>query len=347
MPALRFALLPELRDQVPGNAAPLYRKAGELLQKVPERGAIQTLFDQWTATPLDQLPRDEVRKVLALYKEPLAVLEKATRAEYCDWELAQRVRQAGIATLLPELQPMREAAQVLRVKARLELADNRPDLALRTLRCHFTMAKHVGESPTLIGHLVGIAIEAIACSTLAEVMAHPQAPNLYWTLASLPQPFFDFRKPFEGERLSAYGTFPGSLELAQNLEAGPLSEEQLAKIVKITLSVSDNNLGEAVLRVVLAQLIRSKHETAKKDLIAAGRPRNKVEQWPHVQVALMHALAEYDRFFDEMLKCQTLPYWEAEPALGAIEKRLKDTRLPGPNGAALPLGACSCPGSGR
>src|SRR5271166_5319324 len=55
VPALRCALLPELRDQVPGNAAPLYRKAGDLMEKIPaipkERTALYELMSQWTTMP--------------------------------------------------------------------------------------------------------------------------------------------------------------------------------------------------------------------------------------------------------------------------------------------------------
>ena len=130
VPALRLALLPELRGQLPGNAAPLYRKAGDLLSKIPnaaaERSGLQDLMYKWETMPLDQLPRDEVRKVLDLYKEPLELLDKATRSEFCDWELAQRLREQGISANLGDMQKLRTACQVLAIKAKLELADNRP-----------------------------------------------------------------------------------------------------------------------------------------------------------------------------------------------------------------------------
>jgi hypothetical protein len=339
-PALRFALLNELRDQVPGNAAPFYRQAAELLEKMltrGERAALSQRLSDWTQTPIADLPRDEVRKALAYYVRPLELLEKATRSEYCDWELAQRLREHGVGTLLPELQPMRTASQVLSVRARLELAENRPDLALRTLRSHLTLAKHLGETSTLIGHLVGIAVLAQACSVMEQVISHPQTPSLYWSLASLPQPFLDYRAPFQGERIMAYGTFPGALDLANNLEAGPLTPEQIEKIVKAALSIDGSQVGNVAQRFLLAQMIRIKHEAAKKALIAAGRPREKVEQWPHVQVALMHALMEYDQVYDELLKCQSLPYWQMAPLGDAFEKRAKASRDRGSNDPALSL----------
>ena len=48
IPALRFSLLPELREQTPGNGAVQYRKAGDLIDKIPpvqaERSALHELM---------------------------------------------------------------------------------------------------------------------------------------------------------------------------------------------------------------------------------------------------------------------------------------------------------------
>jgi hypothetical protein len=329
-PALRCALLPELRDQIPGNAAPLYRKAADLLNKVgknpAERSSLQELISQWEMLPPDQMPLEDVRKVLPLYKAPLEALQQATRAEYCDWEFAQRLREKGMNTLLNEILKLREAGTVLCVKARLELADDKPDLALNTLRCAFVLGKHIGDAPILFCHLIGIAITSLANNVLEQVIAHPKTPNLYWSLQSLPRPFCDIRKAFEGVRLGAHGTFPGTLELANNLEAGALKPDQITKIIEIANGLREDGLPEFAWRILLARDIHARYESAKKALIAAGRPREKVEQWPHVQVALMHAFGEFDQLMDEMHKWLEVPFWQAAPALEQIEKRIMASR---------------------
>jgi hypothetical protein len=71
--------------------------------------------------------------------------------------------------------------------------------------------------------------------------------------------------------------------------------------------VAENDL---VGRLRLAQRIRSKHESAKQMLIAAGRSREQVEQWPHMQVALMHSLGDVDALYDKLFKRQSFPYWQ-------------------------------------
>src|SRR5262245_37394579 len=64
-PALKYHLLPELRDRKPGDAGPLYRKAVELLAQVQGKGEASVSWDeavaQWTQKPLRELKRDELR----------------------------------------------------------------------------------------------------------------------------------------------------------------------------------------------------------------------------------------------------------------------------------------------
>ena len=59
------------------------------------------LMARWTEMPLAELPREELRKALALYREPIDLLHRAARSEHCDFEIAQRLREKGIAASLP------------------------------------------------------------------------------------------------------------------------------------------------------------------------------------------------------------------------------------------------------
>src|SRR3954451_9786922 len=70
-PALKYRLLPELRDQKPEDAGPLYRKAAMLLRSVP--------YDElngWAETPVKDLPHGDVRQVLDEYGEALRLVDR-------------------------------------------------------------------------------------------------------------------------------------------------------------------------------------------------------------------------------------------------------------------------------
>src|SRR5438874_2553602 len=63
--ALQYALLPELRDTIPGNAVAHYRQAVKIMKQdaPPSRDWYPTL-DQWMGAPLKDLPRKEVGEFL-------------------------------------------------------------------------------------------------------------------------------------------------------------------------------------------------------------------------------------------------------------------------------------------
>jgi hypothetical protein len=316
-PALRYRLLPELIEQAPGNAAELYKKAVPLL-KVSADDDKQ--FDEWEKLAPERLPVAEVRRVLATYQEGLDLIDRGARREYCDWGLPERLRMAGVNAVLPEIQPMRVAARLLAVRARAQIAEGQFEPAARTIRTGLALAKHVGESATLISCLVGNAIANVMAGQLDLFVQQPKAPNLYWPLTDLPRPFLDMRRPLQGERVMAYGTFPGMAEVIADPHAGPLPPEQLAQFSKMFLYLDDRNPLRT--KATLAVRLQKKHEAAKRSLVEAGRPRELVEQLPHVQVALLHAFAEYERYYEEALKWETFPYAEAAPHLRETVARM-------------------------
>lgn len=345
-PVLRIALLPELRDQEPGDAWPLYQKAGEQLSRLPpdgsERNRILDRIVEWEKLPYADLPRDAARKLLDIYREPLVLLEQASRCESCNCDIPERIRKAGMNTLLPDVQQMRVAVQVLSLKARLELAEDRPEQALRTLQASYSIGKRIGESSTLISLLVGVAVTTVTNNTLQEVLTHPRAPNLYWSLTNVPQPFLSLRKPMEGERLCAYANFPGLLDVARDTGAGPLPEEKFQKMLKTGLQMQalPDNIA---MHVFLAQKIRSQHETAKQALIDAGRPRDKIESWPPLQVALMFGLLEFDEHLDETMKWDSFPYYQAVTGLEEAQRKARSLRRVPLEMRAFPFAAFQLP----
>jgi hypothetical protein len=334
-PALRYQLLPDSRLIISGDAAPIYRQIVELLG-----GKLMTpkglLFDSWTKLPLDKLPKETVRKELAEFDEVFALLDKAARCDHCEWGLLERLREKGIAALLPEVQPMRQCAMLLSVRVRLEMAEGHFDKAVVTLRNGMALARHTGDADTLISFLVGAAIAGIMNGQLDDFVAQPGAPNLYYALTDLPAPLISMRKGLEGERVSAYGTFPGLAAVGADLNSGNLTEKQLTDCAKMIGGLEDKKLN-VVERLALGTLILQRHEAAKKALIDAGRPKEKVEAMPHLQVALLHAMLEYDAALDNMIVWNNLPYWEQAQRIGTLKNKRIEDRLKDPNVPAIPL----------
>jgi hypothetical protein len=344
-PALKYPLLPELRDTIPGNAVAHYRQAVKIMkQDAPQMSGWYETIDQWMAVPLKDFPREEVGKFLKQCETTFQEVEVGARSEQCDWGLTEELRKKGISTLLPDIQEMRQIATFLSLRIRYELAEGRLDKAARTLQTGFAVSHHLAEEPTLISALVGIAIGSIMEARLEEFIQQPNAPNLYWSLTDLPRPFIDLRKAMQGERVGAYGTFPGMAETAADLNAKPFTTEQVEKAVfQLPYLLEDNNdLLRFKDRALLALRLAARHEAAKKTLIDQGRPKELVDAMPHFQVGLLVALQQYDKEFDELLKWQSLPYWQSQPEMAKWAKHTKELRDE-KNAPAIPLAGLLLP----
>jgi hypothetical protein len=343
-PALRYRLLPALVEKQPGNAVEHYRKAVEAMEKARkaagdgEKAPAKRLSGWLDRTPAE-LPRDAVRKFLADYGEVFPPLDRAARSEHCDWGLAERARQQRY-TLLSENQSLHGLAGFLALRTRLEAAEGHTDRALRTLQTGFAFARHVGESPSLAGFLAGAEIASAMIRELEQLLAQPKAPNLYWALADLPRPFLDLRKPLEGERIAAYALFfPGLRDVVGDPDARALKPEQVKAGVDALFTFDIPKTFPT--RAALTLWVRRKHDGSKAALVAAGRPRARVEEMPHMQVALLHAMEQYDRLLDEFLKWQNFPDPEALQGIKQAERVLRQARANAlslaPEVPALPL----------
>jgi hypothetical protein len=338
-PALKYPLLPELRDTIPGNAVTHYRQAlKNMKQDAPPRHDWDPAMDKWLAVPLKDLPREEVGKFLKQCETTFQEVEAGARSEQCDWELTERLRKKGISVLLPDVQEMRALAVLLQLRIRYELATGHTDKAVGTLCVGFALARHVADQPTLICALVGVALAAMMENRLEEVIQQPDAPNLYWSLTDLPRPFIDMRKPIQGDRVMAYGSFPGMAEMVADLKAKPLTPEQAEKFISEhgLLYNVDNSVLKWLANVKWAKQLTARHEVAKKLLKDQGRPKELVDAMPHLQVAMLDSFLQYDRLFDSEQQWQSLPFWEARPSMEEANKRA-DKELAGNDGPAIPL----------
>ena len=150
--ALRYRLMPEPAELTAGNAATIYMSALLLAPKLDE--AQQQQLDTWNDAPLDQLPREEIRKFLQdSYKPAFGQLEIAARRDYCNWDTSWR--EQSFMALLPHLNGLRQVTNALALRAKLEIAEGRFDDAARTLATGFAMASAIKGDSKIAAAWVG------------------------------------------------------------------------------------------------------------------------------------------------------------------------------------------------
>ncbi|MBN1360471.1 MAG: hypothetical protein JW993_07760 [Sedimentisphaerales bacterium] len=185
-----YSLLPKPEDLTEGNAVPLYDQAVEKMPTNMNSGQIA----EWTRVPLSELPLDQVQDLLQRAQPSLEAIAQATRRKSCNWPAFQP------GTMPAHLSEYRQLTFILCVKIRSEIAQRKYDEALTTMQTGMAMARQVGDAPTLVQGLVGIAMAAMMLRGVDDLAQAPDSPNLYAALKALPRPFVDVEKPIATER---------------------------------------------------------------------------------------------------------------------------------------------------
>jgi hypothetical protein len=321
VPALKYRLLPELRETTPGNAVLLYYRAfspdwWRNIQRDKElSGKINDALEK-PAAAVKAMPELGFIRDWVVLKE----VDRAARRAHCDWEITPRLREEGIWLLLPDVQSMREFLRYLKIRAKLELADLQFDKAEYTLQTGFQMARHVAVAPTLIQALVGAAIAATMLVEVEEWIQTPGSPNLYWALTNLPQPFIDLRMPLQGEKLWLDNLLPEYREaLADPTKVPPpFGPEQLKRLIE---AVDQGPVDPTMYAMMLSA---KNYSVAKKYLRENGRTAEQVDALPVLTAVMLYEVATYERLYDLALKTQGLPYSIARPYLESADRAVKD-----------------------
>ena len=196
----------------------------------------------------------------------------------------------------------------------------------------FAISRHLGEHPTLIGDLVGIAISSLAIGGLDEMLEQPGCPNLYWALTNLPSPLISLDKGMEGERVMLSWVFRDLDDDA------PMSKDQLDTFVAEMEKMLGMAVGKPDEHRVRAWLdARTKDEAvvgaARRRLVAYGLPEERLARFPLDQVILLDEQRDLEVRFDDYVKTLNFPAWQAESLAPKVESKkpsdlLADALLP-------------------
>ena len=325
-PALRFRLLPDYLQTSPGNSAQHYFRAFAPEWSGNRDKEFRKALNDWNP---NAGKKPEKILLSVLNDNALKQVDLAARKRHCDWDLLQQMKKDGIAMLLPDVQGFRDFSRKLALRARLQILEGKYDEAVYTMQTGLKLGRDVGEGPTLIHMLVGIAICSQMLTEIEFMSQRKDAPNMYWALADLPRPFQPMRKQLQGERALFDSLFPGFRKLAWELDAPPMDQGQLDraldKFLKAKKLIGVRDTTEVwVGRLGLAVMAAKTYPVAKKVLLAQGRPPELVKKMPILQVVMIYETQNYDRYFDDMAKWCSLPYPQARKGLRETEKRLRE-----------------------
>ena len=319
-PALRYRLLPDLTEMSPGNPIQAYMKCMMEQKKFFfDEEAIKNNAEL-LAMPLKELPAQELPED---GRYVLTQIDTAARLDNPDWQTLPKLRADGIELLLPEVQQLRGLARALQVRFRAEIAQRRFDDAIRTAKTMFAMSRHLGEQPTLIGNLVGMAIASMTMYSLDEMLKQPGCPNLYWALTDLPTPLIGLDKGMDGERVMLQCFFR---DLKESL---PMTKAQLG-----AFTAEADRVLEMVQEKSKKQVVREWLEgrtrdvagvnAARQRLVERGLREDQLRTFPAEQVIFLDEKRELEERCDDDRKVSNLPHWQAE----GLAAQTKDKKPP-------------------
>ena len=171
------------------------RAAGEELGDDEYRQKLQDDFDRIMKRPWSKKESPQMAAWLEENEEPLRLVVEGTRLTryYTPLIAVSDDGESGmvIAVLLPVLHQTREAARLLGARAMLRLYEGDVEAAWQDLLACHRLARLAAQDPTLVGALVGIAVDGIACAGDARLIHYgnltaEQTRNMLSKLQSLP-----------------------------------------------------------------------------------------------------------------------------------------------------------------
>ena len=314
-PALRYQLLPEVRELQHGNPVQWYLRCFAEQQNFFFRKEVIAERTKYLTLPLAELPGETLRNYGG---SALSQADYGARLDTPDWEVVDRIHAEGGDFRAPELAPLRVLAQGLRVRFRGEVARRDYAPAIRTAKTMFAFARHLGDYPAVEANRLGFAIAGLALDTLEEMLQQPDCPNLYWALTDLPAPLVDLRRGFQGDRTRSDAEFrllradapmtDGQLEELVSHLSGRLNttREQTGRpprSLRNELKGRTARVGPARARLL---------EAAAGDGVMSKVAALRVMAYPDLQVTLLAAKTEFDEYRDDCLKRLPLAPWQLD-----------------------------------
>ncbi len=322
-PLLRYRMTMPSYETIPGNAASHYRRSlAEQSFYRPLRLAEEKLGDDRFYSfvremSLDEIPIDELREASGFFDDYVeAFLVPATQSRDCEWGLGEEFLSGEnfLQFRLPFMQTSRSIGRVLVLQARCAIAEQDYEKATDRLRMLYLLGHRVGNTKILVCSLIGMAEGGMANHAMLDLMAAPDSPNMYWALASLPDPYVDFR----GALRVDLGLGPRILGL-ENVEELQLSDEEWNRRLRSATALLMKGIGNGEMdaepdvgtSLAATGLVMGRYNGAKKRLLDAGMKPERIKKMAIGQVVLIDATREYQRIADELEAIAYLPPLES------------------------------------
>jgi hypothetical protein len=316
-PALKYQLLPELREMHAGNPVLGYLKCFCEQSNFFFRKDSVDDRARWQEMPLDQLP-------MGLHEYggiALRRVDEAARLMTPNWEALAGLRRDNVEALIPEVQQVRMLLEALKVRLRGQIAVGRFDDAVNSCKTMLALSRHVAEHPCAVSSLVGLAGAHITLETFQEMVQQPGCPNMFWALTYLPHPLIDIRLGLQGNR----HMYDLALDKMQPLSRDEL-EQHLDRLRRILAMLQRGQIADPVAILKKRATDKKLWQAARQRLLKYGLAQKDLDRMPDLQIILLDEYRTFTSIRDDAEKLALLPYWQASKAIAELNRRIEKSQ---------------------
>ena len=309
VPALRYRFYPNPRDLKPGSATPYFQRA--TVQYLKKHPIVLERFSQFYSDFEDGKAKTTIAEELASFENVFVELKKFGDCEDMHWDDRWRdLRGAELwEAMYPEFQEVRSLGRLIELKARQHLKEKDFDAAFAWIRVGYRLAEYLGHGETTFQKIAAIARCQAMNYVVGEAISTPGCPNLYWALASLPEPIVSVRRSIDIECLGIEYTFP----VLYKAESRDLGREQWQELWDQTFDSLTQWDDSRVLD--LPKQLEQAFETSLKDdlgdvrksILSNGYDPEHVASMCPEQLVALNALCEIRQRTSQAAKASFLP----------------------------------------
>jgi hypothetical protein len=312
-PALKYQLLPEIRELKPGNPYQGYIKCF-----MEQRNFFFSKDGVALRTRYQTAPLADLKDIGEYGGGALRQADWAARLDVVDWQVLDKVQTDGLKAQLSELPALQTLAGTLQGRFRIHVAAHRFPEAINGAKTMLMLARHLGEYPAEEANLLGISIAQMTLDTLEEMLQQTDCPNLYWALTDLPTPLVDLHKGIQGN-----GTLV-STELELLRDDVVISDADLEKLVSRLSGVlgtvrEQTGRPPRNWRASVAALTKSAEtvHAARGRLIHSGCDKKLAGKLSPLQIILLDQKREFEIERDDRAKLLSVPCYQLEALAGS------------------------------
>jgi len=214
-PVLKYRLLPAESEIKPGNPVPILLRLP--WEQIHWMNKVAPTLHEWNDKPLSAPDWQNFGGVFPdmFYRE----MKRAAYRRDVAWEYPL-TEQPVYMILLPDVQGLRLfLGYGLSAKIRYHLIRGEINEAREGILVGLANSRHIAQTPFFVNQLVAVAIQRIMFDRMAELVAQPDSPNLYWALSTLPDSLIELDRAASMEGNAFALMLPAASDLDRKRDA--------------------------------------------------------------------------------------------------------------------------------